>query len=100
MFTEDLTPFFDTTNGFAVAAVFKTSASVTIRTANVILTDANGAAQMFDNQVLAALPFLQCRTVDLAGVINNCKVTIGAVTFTIVQHFDDGTGTSLVQLRK
>lgn len=98
-FTEDLTQFFDT-DDFAVVATFKTAALATIRTANVILTDANGAAQMFDSQVLAALPFLQCRTADLASVNNTCKVTIGAVTYSIVEHHDDGTGLSIVQLRK
>lgn len=98
-FAEDLAQFFDL-NGFAVSVTFKTAALAFIRTANVILTDAAGAAIMFDNQVLAALPFIQCRTVDLASVDNTCKVTIGATTYSIVEHTDDGTGTSLVQLRK
>jgi hypothetical protein len=104
MFTEDLAQFFDSANGFAIAVTFKTAANAKIRDANVILTDARGAAIMFDNQVLAALPFIQCRTVDLVSVDNTCKVTIGigsaAVTYQIVEHSDDGTGTSLVQLRK
>ena len=99
-FTEDLAQFFDPTNGFAVSVTFKDAASATIRTANVIFTDATGAAVMFDNTVLAAVPFIHCRTADLAGVDNTCKVTIGAVTFSIVEHTDDGTGTSMIQLRK
>jgi hypothetical protein len=99
-FTEDLAQFFDPTNGFAVTAMFKTGAGAAIRTANVNFTDARGAAEMFDHQVLAAIPFLQCRTADLAAVDNTCQVTIGAVTYKIVEHHDDGTGTSIVQLRK
>jgi len=100
MFTEDLSQFFDPTNGFATQVTFKTSVGATIRTANVILTDASGGVLMFDNSVLAAVPFIQCRTVDLASVNNTCKVTIGAVTYQIVEHTDDGTGTSMVQIRK
>ncbi len=98
-FTEDLAQFFDP-NFTAISVTFKTSAGVTIRTANVNFTDANGAIVMFDNQVLAAIPFIHCRTADLLNVDNSCKVTIGATTYQIVEHSDDGTGTSLVQIRK
>ncbi len=99
-FTEDLDPFFDTENGFAHEATFKNANGAKIRDANVIFTDASGAAIMFDASVLAALPFFQCQTRDLAGVDNSCKVEINSVTFQIVEHHDDGTGTSLVQIRK
>ncbi len=100
MFTENLAQFFDTTTGFAVSVTFKTSAGTTIRTAKVNLTDAFGNAIMFDNQVLAALPFIHCQTADLLNVDNTCKVTIGATTYQIVEYNHDGTGTSMVQLRK
>ena len=98
-FTEDLAQFFDP-NFTAVPATFKTSAGATIRTAYVNFNDANGGIALFDNQVLAAMPSLQCRTADLLNVDNTCKVTIGATTYQIVEHSDDGTGTSVVQLRK
>lgn len=98
-FTENLAQFFDT-DDFATQVTLKTGAGVTIRTANVILTDSNGHALLFDDQVLAAVPFFQCRTVDLTGVDNTCKVTIGAQTYNVVDHIDDGTGTSMVQIRK
>jgi hypothetical protein len=100
LFTEDLSQFFDISSGFAISAVFKNAAGTIIRSAGVNFTDASGAAEMFDNQVLAATPFLQCRTTDLAGVDNTCTVVINSVTYRIVEHHDDGTGTSIAQLRK
>jgi hypothetical protein len=101
-FTEDLAQFFDSDSptGYAVPATFKNSAGATIRSVKVLFTDQSGAAQMFDNQVLAAIPFLQCKTSDLVGVDNTCSVLVASTTYRIVEHHDDGTGTSVVQLRK
>jgi hypothetical protein len=98
-FAENLETFFDTETGFAVPATFKNSAAVAIRTVDVIFTDLSGSAELFDNQVLAGIPFLQCKTSDLAGVDNTCFVLVGSTTYRIIDHFDDGTGTSVVQLR-
>ena len=98
-FTEDLLLFFDTTNGFAVDATLKTSAGVTVRTAKVIFETPLEELQMFDKDVETSQPAVQIRTSDLDGITHDHKMTIGAVTYRIVKHTDDGTGISRVELR-
>lgn len=99
MFTEDLSQFFDTTNGFAVDATIKTAAGVTVRSVKVIFDTPLDAMQMFDASVEKATPSALCRTSDLAGVTHDHKMQINAVSYRIVKHTDDGTGISTVELR-
>lgn len=98
-FTENLDAFFDIRH-FAVAASFRNETNVEVRPANVIFTNSAGAALMFDNQALAALPFIQCKTADLDGIDNSSRIVINSIAYKIVERSDRGSGTSLVQLRK
>ncbi len=99
-FTEDLTPFFDT-GDFAVAATIKTSAGATVRSINVILTSALAGLQILGAEAIASEPSVLCKTADLAGVVlNSHTITIGAVTYRIVDRKDDGTGVTTLQIRK
>lgn len=98
---ENLDQFFDTAQGHTTPATFKTSAGVVIRTVNVIFTGATGNVGLHDGvDVEAAQPFLHCRTADLASVNHTSLVTIGAVTYRITNDLHDGSGTSIVLLKK
>ncbi len=99
---ENLDQFFDTAQGHTTSATFKTSGGATIRTVNVIFTNAIGNVPVLDGdaQFEAPQPFLHCRTADLASVDHTCKVLIGAVTYRITNDLHDGTGTSIVLLKK
>ena len=99
-FTENLDQFFDTA-GHAVVATFKTAAGDIIRTARVIFTDATGNVGLFEgSQVEAPQPFFQCKTSDLAGIDHSSRVLIGSTTYRITNDLHDGTGTSIVLLKK
>lgn len=97
-FTEDLGQFFDL-DEFAVAAVIKTAVGATVRTINVIFNDPLQEVAIFDADVESNLSFVQCRTVDLAGVTHNHTMTIDSILYRIVKINGDGTGLSTVQLR-
>src|SRR5215831_3421636 len=100
MFTEDLSPFFDTTYGHAVTGTIKTSGGVTVRTAPVIWTNTlQGLAVIADIEVEAVLPSLVIRTADLAGVVlNQHTITIDGATYRITDRNDGGTGTSTLKV--
>jgi len=101
-FTEDLDVFFDT-DDFAVEATIKTSAGVTVRTINVILTSTLAGLEVLGGEVLAGQPALRCKTADLdlapTVVLNQHKLTIGSTTYRIVDRADDGTGVSTLRIR-
>lgn len=91
-FTEDLTQFFDT-DDFAVAA--------TISSATV-----NG---IFENQFLGApgeadvagtVPTFTCRTADVSSVTAGTTVTISAVNYVVTGVHPDGTGVTMLILRR
>jgi hypothetical protein len=91
MFAEDLSTFFDTTNGFA------TPATVLGQTVPVI----------FDKAYFGALGAMvettgpQCvgKTADLASVVQGTAVVINATTYTVTGVQPDGTGITVLQLR-
>lgn len=99
---ENLDQFFDSSQGHTTPATFKTSAGATIRTVDVIFTGATGNVPLIDGdaQFEVPQPFLHCRTADLVSVDHTCKVTIGATTYRITNDLPDGSGTSLVLLKK
>jgi len=100
-FIENISLFFDTTYGHAVTGTIKTSAGATVRTAPVIWTNALQPLQLFDAQIEAAQPSLLIQTADLAGVVvGSHTITVGAVTYRIVERVDGGTGTSTLKVRK
>lgn len=91
MFTEDLSPFLDTDDGFAVSA--------TIGAATVPV--------IFDNAYLAAQGLVestgpQClgKTADLAGAVQGTAVTISGTAYTVTGNQPDGTGMTVLQLRE
>jgi hypothetical protein len=99
-FAENLDSFFDTQTGFAVDAIIKTGAGVTVRTVPVIFTKPIQEASLFEQQVEVGVPFIQLQTTYLAGVDHSYKFVIDSVTYRIVKRHDDGTGTSIVWLKQ
>jgi hypothetical protein len=99
-FTEDLSQFFDT-DDFAVAAIIKTSAAAVVRNINVIFDKPSNPLALFEGQVTKPMPFVRCRTADVADVIaNSHTMTIAGTEYRIVEPpEDDGTGVSTVQIR-
>jgi hypothetical protein len=96
-FTEDIAQFFEE-NDFAVESVVKNGSTV-IRTISVILNTPTQETAIFDAGVELNLPFVQCRTSDLAGVRHGFTMTISSVNYQIIAREDDGTGVSTVQLK-
>jgi hypothetical protein len=99
---ENLDQFFDSTQGHTKSAQFKTSANVNIGSAvDVIFNGPTGNVDLNDGvQFEAVQPFLLCRTTHLSGVDHSSKVTIGAITYRIVNDLHDGEGISTVFLKK
>ena len=91
MFAEDLSTYFDVTDGFAVTAT-------------------SGAASfpvIFDAAYLAALgnlvestgPACLARTADVSALEQGSSITISSVAYTVVGVEPDGTGITLLRLR-
>lgn len=99
MFSEDLSLFFDTTNGFAVDVTLKTSGGSTVRTAKGILETPLQDLALLSADVEVQTPTLQLRTTDMASITHDHKIVIGATTYRIVKHLDDGTGITTVWIR-
>lgn len=90
-FAEDLDPYFDTADGFAVAAVFNGSITVNCLFENAY-SDALGAA--------GTVPLLTGPTAELATIDRGDAVVISAVSY-IVQNIEaDGTGVSLLRIER
>lgn len=91
-FTEDLTQFFDP-DEFGVSA--------TIGAATV--------SGIFDNQFLgapgeaavaSATPTFTCRTADVSSVTSGTTLVISSITYTVVGVHPDGTGVTVLVLRR
>lgn len=92
-FTEDLTQFVDT-DDFGVAALYNGATTI------------NG---IFDNQFLgvpgeaqiASLqPMFQCRTVDVSSATAGQSLVVSGTTYYITGIHPDGTGMTVLMLRK
>ena len=99
MLGEDLSIFFNPAE-HAAAATIKTAAGAQVRTANVILTEPVQELSLGSREAVALQPFLQCQTGDLAGVKAGHIFEAGAKSFAVVRWEHDGTGVSVVYLRK
>lgn len=89
-FTEELSAFFDTTDGFAVAA------TVGAATVNGIFDKA-----YFESiNVQGDQPMFLCASADVASVVHGTAVTISAVNYKVVGVEPDGTGMTLLRLEK
>lgn len=91
-FTEDLAAMFDVAFGFAVTA---TSGAASFP----VLFD-NGYQSALIGLVESNSPVARARTADVAALAQGSPLVVGAVSYTItgVQH--DGTGVTLLQLRR
>jgi len=99
-FNENLSLFFDTTNGFAGEATIKTAGGVDVRTIKVILETPIEELKLFDAEVSADAPSFVCQTSDLAGVTTEHKILVAGTTYRIVKPpKPDGTGISTVSIR-
>lgn len=104
MLDEDLTIFFNRAE-HAVRAVFSTPQGALVGEASVILSTPVQDMQLIaDYQTKQLQPSIQCRTADVEGVRRNYKVEIdgplGVTTYHVTGRDDDGTGLSIVWLRK
>lgn len=101
-FTENLSLFFDTTNGHAVDAVIKSGAT-TVRTIKVIFDGGLDNAALLGVQIEVPSPTLVCRTSDLdvsPAVTHANTFVIAGVTYKVTNRSDDGAGVSTVTLQK
>ncbi len=92
MFVEDLSVFFDASNGFAV------NATVGGSTVPVIF-DAVGQSALA-GFVETAGPQCIAKSQDVATVVQGTAITINAVAYTVTGVEPDGTGLTTLQLRK
>lgn len=96
MFTEDLTPFFDTVNGFAETVTYQGSSQI-----DVIFDDAFvnvGVGQL--GGVESRKPACLAREADVPNVAHGHTVKRGAVTYHVIGVEPDGTGVTLLVLEK
>lgn len=95
MFTEDLTVFFDTANGFAETVTYQGTHI------DVIFDDAfvNIGVGQFGG-VESRKPACLAREADVPSVAHGHTVKRGAVTYHVIGVEPDGTGVTLLVLEK
>ena len=92
MFTEDLSAFFDVTNGFAVTATLSGGAVVQV------IFD-KGYADSLGGLVESTGPQCVAKTADVSTVIQGNTLVIGSTTYTVTGVQPDGVGLTTLQLR-
>jgi len=100
MFTEDLSQFFDTEDGFAVEATIKKPDSSTLRTINGIFENPLIEIELAGADVEGEASTFVCLTSDLASVDHDHTFVIEGVSYRLVKRHDDGTGISNLWIRK
>lgn len=90
MFTEDMTPFFDSANGFAQPVLFGGVTSVDCVFDNAYLEQLGAAA---------ATPVLTAPTALVSGFGRGTLAVVAGINYTVVSNEPDGTGISSLQLR-
>jgi len=91
MFAEDLDPFLDTDTGFAVSATI--GASVVPVVFDAEYTSMAGMVESTGPQCLG-------KTSDLSAAVQGTAISIGGVGYVVTGNQPDGTGMTLLQLRK
>lgn len=91
MFAEDLSTYFDVSNGFAEAA------TVSGQTVPVIFDNAYAGA--LGGLVESTGPQCIAKTADVAGVVQGAAIVIGGTAYTVTGVQPDGTGITTLQLR-
>lgn len=95
MFTEDLTVFFDTVNGFAETVTYQGSTSI-----SAIFDAAFFADHMSQVIVDSTKPACLVRSASVSGVVQGYTILRGSTTYKIVDVQPDGTGITLLILEK
>lgn len=91
-FTEDLSALFDVEHGFAVLATSGASSFP-------VLFD-NGYQDALTGLVETTNPVARAQSADVASLVQGSPITIAAVAYTITGVQSDGTGVTLLQLRR
>lgn len=92
MFAEDLTSMFDETYGFAVPAVYKTTAI------SVLYDEEYYAANGQEVDIEGTKPAAICRSVDVLGVKIGDSITVDLAPYTVINVKPDGTGITVLAL--
>jgi hypothetical protein len=91
-FTEDLAAMFDVDYGFAVLAT-SGAASFPVLFDNAYQGSLNGLVQDTN-------PIARARASDVAALVQGSPLTVAAVTYRIVSLQPDGTGVTVLELRR
>lgn len=94
-FTEDLTPFFDTVNGFAETVTYQGSTSIAVIFDNAFIEDRLGAVGIESTK-----PACLVRTSQVSSVVQGHTIARGAVNYQVASVHPDGTGLTLLVLEK
>ena len=92
MFTEDLSPFFDTTNGFAQLA---TVGGVSV---GVIFDNGYALGNVGMIGMASSQPAITLKTSDVPSNPVGTAVLIGSASYLVAAHEPDGTGISRLLL--
>ena len=92
MFVEDLTAFFDTTNGFAQAVTINGSS------VSAIFDNANALGSVGPYGMASTQPMLTLPTTSVPANPVGLSAVVGAVTYLVAAHEPDGTGVSRLLL--
>jgi len=99
-FEEDLSQFFDTADGFAVAATIQNATGTFVRTADVIFNTPSQSLQIFSPEAMVNSPNVLAKSVDVQDVRDGWRMVINSTTYRVSgapEH--DGTGVATVQLK-
>lgn len=86
-FTEDLSVFFDVTQGFAVTATWKGTTSVNGVFDKAFYFDTPGTAG-----IESAKPMFLCELAKMSTVKQGDTLAVNSVTYTVAEVHPDGTG--------
>lgn len=98
-FTEDLSPFFDVDDGFAVEAEFARGATL-LKTCNVIFDDPTHEVSLYEQGVEERAPTLRAKSADVATIKRGDIATVNAVDYRVERIHADGTGITIIYLAK
>ena len=88
MFTEDLSPFFDTTTGFAQTA------TVAGQSVAVLFGDAYAAGNVGMLGMAGNQPAITLKTADVPASPLGATVVVNATTYLVAAHEPNGSGVS------
>lgn len=95
MFVEDLSPMFDETQGFGVAAEWEGSSF------SVIFDDGYFAATGEEVNFDSSRPRATCRSADVAGIHEGDAITVAGADYVVVGNpRPDGTGLVILALEE